>query len=264
MSENSRTRARPLAVSLLVALLGYGGYAAANVAFLLMLLPLLPLVPFGGRRLLRPVFDGFLRVLTRWYLPLVGGYRIAELSGCERVPKGSVVVYAPNHRSRIDAPLLLGLLPGCGAVIKSTYAGLPVFSSLVKYFDFVSVNQHSLDSLRKAVDKCRYLMDRGTSMIIFPEGTRARSGRLGRFHDLAFRLAAESGAPVVPVAVHFDGPILAKRPGSILPWRRLELRIRFLEPQTHRPGQTHLELSERVRSVLARELELLDKGTIWE
>ena len=99
---------------------------------------------------------------------------------------------------------------------------------------------------------------------MFPEGTRARSGRLQHFNRIAFQLALASGAPVWPVIVHSTCPFMAKVPGSIFPQGQNEFRIRFLDRECPRPDDDAISLCDRVHRRMAQELKILDAGTVWE
>jgi 1-acyl-sn-glycerol-3-phosphate acyltransferase len=248
--------------------LGYLSYLTANVIFLIGVMPLYLLLgltraPFR-RRLIRSLFRGYCVFLTQFYLPLLKVYRVKEISGRERVPQGQPVVYVSNHRSRIDAILLLGLLRDTATVIKSTYAKLPVFASFVKHLDFAGVDQDSLRSIGNAVHRVKGFVADGKSMLIFPEGSRAKTGRLQPFRDLAFRIAMDAKVPVAPVLCHSTLPFMAKRRGSTFPPGTFDFTVKFLPLQNPEAGERPGDFAARVQRLMARELATLDKGTPWE
>lgn len=262
----SAERERPRVVSVAAAIVGYAGYLLYNVFFVLLAVPLLlVLSPFPRLRyrLIATAVPSALAFLTRVYLPALGIYRIAEISGRERALARGPAVYVGNHRGFLDGPMVLGLVRPTGWVLKTGYGRWPILSSLVRYFDLVEVDRESPRLLAAAQEKCRHLLQTGRNLLVFPEGTRARSGRLQRFHTLAFRTAVACGVPVVPVIVHSTGPFMARIPGSMFPRRPLVYRIRFLEPETAEPGETAEGLCDRVRRRMARELRELDRGTVW-
>ena len=104
----------------------------------------------------------------------------------------------------------------------------------------------------------------GKNLLIFPEGTRARSRRLQPFNRLAFDLALAAQVPVLPVVIHSTEPFMSKLPGSVFPRRRNYYRIRFLDPELPGAGDTATALSDRVHRRIAQELKSLDAGTSWE
>jgi 1-acyl-sn-glycerol-3-phosphate acyltransferase len=128
----------------------------------------------------------------------------------------------------------------------------------------VSIDARRLSSVAGALAACRRILSRGRRLLVFPEGTRARSGRLQAFHPLAFELALGAGVSVAPVIIHSTVPFMAKVPGSLFPRQRNEYRIRFLDPETARPEDTAESLCDRVHRRMALELKTLDAGTVWE
>jgi 1-acyl-sn-glycerol-3-phosphate acyltransferase len=164
----------------------------------------------------------------------------------------------------MDAIMILGLLPRTGVLIKARDTRQPMYGLLARHFDLVSVDRNSLSSVSASLDKCRRVIVGGKNMLVFPEGTRARSGRLQHFNRIAFQLALTSGARVVPVVIHSTQPFMARVPGSIFPRGRNEYRIRFLDPEMPRADDTAESLSDRVHRRMAEELKTLDAGTIWE
>ena len=255
------TRARYL----VTAVCGYALYLGGHLAFGALIVPLLlPLFPFPRlrRRLFLMVFNGFVRFLTRAYLPALGIYRIAELPHTEA--PATPAIYVANHRSRIDGPLLLGLIQDAGVVIKTAYGRNPLFAGFVRHLDFISVNPGSLASLASAGKRAAELFSRKKNLLVFPEGTRAAGGRMLPFREFAFRLAQDRGLPVVPVVVHTSLPFMTRRRGSMLPGRRFDVRVRFLAPQTPRPDERTGDFTGRIEQMIARELREMDRGTVWE
>ncbi len=246
---------------------GYLFYFGANALFLFFLLPLSLLAlaaPPVRKRLIRFSFSSYVVLLTRYVLPMLGVYRFAEISGLENTRICPSPIFVANHRSRIDGPVLLALLPRVGTIMKSSYARMPVFSSFVKNTDFVAVDSRSVSTIASAIDRCRELLTRGRGILIFPEGSRARSGRLLPFRDLAFKLSKETGHPVVPTIVHSDGAFMAKRPGSIFPAQVLRFTVRFLKPHTPGENESIADFNDRVHRTMVREIATLDEGTEWQ
>lgn len=247
--------------------LGYLSYLLAKMVFVLVGTPVLlvlTVMPAFKQRLLQTVALRFLTAFTRGWLPLLGVYRIAEISGWERVAEFQPAVCVANHRGFMDALLLLGLMPRTGVLIRSRDTRQAMYGLLARHFDLVSVNRHSLESVAASLEKSRRLLGEGKNLLVFPEGTRARSGRLQHFNRVAFDLALAARVPVLPVIIHSTEPFMAKVPGSIFPRRRNVFRIRFLDPETPRPDDDATALCDRVHRRMARELKQLDAGTRWD
>ena len=161
---------------------------------------------FCARRLARAIFPR----LVRHYCWL-GGFPLGlDLGKVPWAEIGSCIVVA-NHGSSLDV-LLLMLLPlgvGDGRVWAK---GWPFKKPLLGWL--MSLSGHLLVEDFNILPDARECLADGESLLVFPESSRTRSGLLGRFRDGAFLLAARTGRPVVPVAIH--GTYACFPPGQ--PW----------------------------------------------
>jgi 1-acyl-sn-glycerol-3-phosphate acyltransferase len=129
-------------------------------------------------------------------------------------------VYASNHTSNVDPPAvfyaLRRLFPRLRILYKAELRKLPV---LVWAFDaagFVPLERANPDQSRPAVDRAVTAIHDGNSFLIFPEGTRSRTGELLPFKKGGIVMAIKAQAPVIPVAV--SGGRAAMKKGSPLIW----------------------------------------------
>jgi 1-acyl-sn-glycerol-3-phosphate acyltransferase len=245
---------------------GYLSHGLGDLFFITMTIPLaalLALLPRYRYRLVRGIVSRYLVLMFQRVLTALGVYRIVEVSGLDRAQGEAPVVFVANHRGRLDGPLLLSYLQGTGVVVKSRYARRGTLAVLAWVFDFIPIEAQSLDSLATMTAAVRRLIERGTNLLIFPEGSRSVSGRLLPFRSAAFRLAVEEGRPVVPVIVHSTAPFMSKSFASFYPREPLRFRIRFLPPQWPAPAEKAEDLASRVHRLMARELRDLDSGTVW-
>jgi 1-acyl-sn-glycerol-3-phosphate acyltransferase len=110
-------------------------------------------------------------------------------------------IYVANHESQAD-PFLISLLPWeMKWLAKASLFRLPFAGWCLRMAGDIPVERGDAASAKEAMDKCRQWLALGVPLLIFPEGTRSPDGSLGRFRDGAFRLALETGAQIVPVAV---------------------------------------------------------------
>ncbi len=125
-------------------------------------------------------------------VPFMAPVTLEDRSGGIETP----VIFTPNHTSSVD-PYLFGLLPYENAFITSWPFNIPVYNLLMRMARYINSNE----GWDRVQAEGRALLDRGCSLIIWPEGHRTRSGALGRFRSGAFRLACLTGRPVVPVCI---------------------------------------------------------------
>jgi 1-acyl-sn-glycerol-3-phosphate acyltransferase len=133
-----------------------------------------------------------------------------------RLPgKGPYVVVA-NHQSMLDILLISRVRREMKWMAKESLFKIPWFGWMFVLSGDIPIRRGDADSATGALQKARDYLARGMSVMIFPEGTRSRTGKLGTFKSGAFRLAIEAGVPVVPIAV--TGTAAGYPKGS--PWVR--------------------------------------------
>lgn len=126
------------------------------------------------------------------------------VEGLENIPKGRPCVFAGNHRSYYDIPLLLASLDKPhGILAKEELEKIPLLNRWMKLLGCVFVQRDDLRASVRALNDATAIVESGKSFVIFPEGTRYKGeeGGAGEFKAGAFRIAVKTGAPVVPVAI---------------------------------------------------------------
>jgi 1-acyl-sn-glycerol-3-phosphate acyltransferase len=141
-----------------------------------------------------------------------------EVTGREHLIPAAV--YACNHSSNIEPPAvfvaLRSLFPRLSVLYKAELRKLPVLVWVFDAAGFVPLERGNPGQSRPAVDKAAESLRAGSSFVIFPEGTRSRTGELLPFKKGGFLMAIKAQAPIVPVAV--TGARAAMRKGSPLIW----------------------------------------------
>ena len=163
-----------------------------------------------------------------------------DIQGRERIPRGPVV-YASNHSSMFDIWALAASLPGSTRfVAKAELGRIPLVGLAMKQAGHIMINRQvkakAMESYAEAGEKIKS----GFSPIVFPEGTRSRTGEMLPFKTTPFALAIAAQVPVVPVYVHDTFKILPKGAWRM---RAMPIRIRIGEPV----ATTGLTLEDRVK-----------------
>lgn len=156
-------------------------------------------------------------------LPTLLVYRVRAI-GVRNVPRRGPVVLAPNHFSQMDHFFVgLYLRRKIRFMAKSQLFGPPVLTYIFKHGGVFPVRRGQGDE--EAFKTAFTLLDQGEMVLIYAEGGRSRSGRLGEPKPGIGRIALESGVPIVPVAIH--GSAAVRR------WKRLrfpKVTVQFGEP----------------------------------
>ncbi|HEY3279755.1 MAG TPA: lysophospholipid acyltransferase family protein [Gemmatimonadales bacterium] len=144
--------------------------------------------------------------------------------GLEHIPPGQPVIYASNHSSMFDIWALFATLPGSVRfVAKRELFRIPLLGQAMRAAGHIPIDRAVKARAFEAYDDAARIIKRGFSPVVFPEGTRSRTGELLPFKNAPFALAIAAQVPVVPVYVHRTFEILPK--GA---WRLQPRPIRLL------------------------------------
>jgi 1-acyl-sn-glycerol-3-phosphate acyltransferase len=137
--------------------------------------------------------------------------QMLPFTGIETVVTGqqnltrSPSVYIVNHRSYIDPVVALHLVPGV-IIAKAELSKWPLIGAGAAMAGVIFVQRSDRNSRGAAYETMSGLLQKGFSLIVFPEGTTTRAPGLLPFRSGAFRLAATHNVPVVPMAIEFENP----------------------------------------------------------
>ena len=143
------------------------------------------------------VFD---EITRRWARGVLGGARIqGKLIDYDHVPQDAPVVFASNHQSWFDIFLLAALIPRhMRFVSKKELSRIPLLGRAMAQSGHIFIDRENRQRAFGAYDDAALAIRRGTSAVVFPEGTRSRSGELQPFKKGPFVLAIAAQVPVVP------------------------------------------------------------------
>jgi 1-acyl-sn-glycerol-3-phosphate acyltransferase len=205
--------------------------------------------PFDRRRVM-------LHLFTCWwayFYVLANPLWRCRVIGRDRLPWKGPAVIVVNHLSLVDILVLHGLFRPFKWVSKASNFRIPFLGWNMALNGYVPITRGAADSARRMLARCRELLGKGCPVLFFPEGTRSANGELQPFKDGAFRLAKETGVPVIPVAMSGTYETLPKH--GIVLRNRMDAVIEVLEPIDPAGYPNAAALREAARGAIAAALE---------
>ena len=181
------------------------------------------------------------------------GVRV-DVAGLERLEPGRTYVFVANHQSIYDIPILFWSLPFQLRIIaKESLGRIPFLGWHLRRTGHMLVDRKRPDR-SKIFGWASRLTSNGLSLIVFPEGTRSRDGRVAPFKGGSFFLALQAGLPVVPLSVIGSRHVMLKGRLATYPG---DVRLVVHAPIDTRglAGADPREFGERVRRIIAPDAE---------
>ena len=196
------------------------------------------------------------KVAQAWARQLlwIGGISVT-IRGLENLTPGRSYIYMANHQSNYDIPVLLGRLPAQFRwLAKAELFKIPVFGQSMRGCGYISIDRSNRKKAFASLAEAAETIRSGTSVMIFPEGTRSDDGRIKGFKKGGFVLSVDAGVPIVPIILTgtFD----------IMPKGRLMVRSRPVTMTICPPietadytRKTKDQLIEKVRTTMMTQFE---------
>jgi 1-acyl-sn-glycerol-3-phosphate acyltransferase len=207
--------------------------------------------PFDPRRTWLHRFTCFWASLYTWFNPAWP----VRIEGRERIRDGETYVMVANHLSLLDILVLFRLFAHFKWVSKIENFRVPFIGWNMTLNRYVKLRRGDRASVVQMMKACRETLAAGSSLMMFPEGTRSPDGRMRSFKTGAFELALECRRPILPIAILGTSDALPKR-GFVLQGRH-PITISVLEelPYESFAADSAEALAQRVRGQIAAHLE---------
>ena len=169
------------------------------------------------------------RVATQWAKSIlwVSGIRVT-VKGALSSDLSNSYIFMSNHASNFDIPVLFSSLPiQFRWLAKVELFKIPIFGAAMRGAGYISIDRSDQKSAFQSLARAAHLIRAGTSVMIFPEGTRSWDGNLQHFKKGGFVMAVDAGVPVVPIIITGTYDVMPKSRWRI---ERRPVSLEILEP----------------------------------
>jgi len=178
-----------------------------------------------------------------------------SITGRKNVDPKKAYVMACNHQSLIDIPVIYRVFVHFKWVAKASLFKIPVIGWNLSLNRHIRLERSSTKSQRKMLRLCAKNLQNGSSIMIFPEGTRSRDGKLRAFKEGAFLIAMQQKTDILPIVL--DGSYKTLPEKGFFPNGKQNIKLHVLPPVPYE-SYKHLgvrQLSEHIHGIMAAELD---------
>lgn len=177
-----------------------------------------------------------------------------NLYGIENIPEDETVLFISNHQSNFDIALFLGCIDKKkGFVAKSEMGKIPILNTWMKKIDCVFMDRSSIRKSAQSIAEATKLLKSGRSMVIFPEGTRSKTGYLNEFKSGSFKLATKSKVKIIPVTINNSSSLMEKNNNKIKPGK-VEMYIHTPVETINLTKEEEEHLPSNIKSIIETKL----------
>lgn len=181
-----------------------------------------------------------------------------HVRGREHIKRGKSYVFVANHQGAFDIFMIYGFLGvPIKWVMKAGLEKIPFVGAACRAAGFIFVDNSSSKAAARSVREAERALKSGASIAIFPEGSRTKTGRLGRFKKGAYQMAADQHLPIIPITL--NGPF------DVLPIGSLNLHRRPMEMVIHEaiPAESMDPSHEGLQQMANRTREIIE-SSLWD
>lgn len=189
----------------------------------------------------------------------IAGARL-EIEGQENIPAEGAHIFMPNHQSTFDILVLFAGLPDQFRwLAKQELFRIPLFGLCMRQCGYIPIDRSDRKKAVASMNKAAQRIHDGTSVVVFPEGTRSADGRLLPFKKGGFILAMQAKVPIIPVAIDGSCRVQRKHTRTVHPGT---IRVTIFPPIPTKDlvASDRDALMEMVRHPISRALEAGEDG----
>jgi 1-acyl-sn-glycerol-3-phosphate acyltransferase len=221
------------------------------VMFPIALLTFALTLPFDPRRYLLHRVTSFWASLYTWLNPAWP----VTVTGTEKIDEKEPCVFVANHLSLVDILVMFRIFRHFKWVSKVENFRVPFIGWNMSLNRYIRLRRGDSSSVVQMMRECERTLGEGSSIMMFPEGTRSPSGRMRQFKPGAFDIALKSGVPIHPIVLKGTADVLPKR-GFVLQGRHpISIEVLDRIPFEHFEGMSVEKLTAHVRDLIASHLD---------
>ena len=206
---------------------------------------------FDKRLIALNVLTSFWASIYIWLNPIWS----ITINGRKNVDTKKAYVMVCNHQSYLDIPVIFRSFLNFKWVAKASLFKVPIVGWNMWLNRSIKIERSSTKSQRRMLNKCGEHIRNGSSVMIFPEGTRARNGKLRTFREGAFLIALQEKTDILPMVI--DGSYKALPEKGLIPKNSQKVCLNILSPIPYETfnNMNVRDLAEHVHKIVALELE---------
>jgi 1-acyl-sn-glycerol-3-phosphate acyltransferase len=227
------------------------------ILFVGALLIWLVTAPFDRRLRILHLYSSAWAALYTYVFP----YWTVRIRDRDRIRNGATYVLVSNHQSLLDILVLFRLYKHYKWVSKSEIFRVPFVGWNMVLNRYIAIRRGDRTDARRMMSDCATALRGGSSIMMFPEGTRSPNGELREFRHGAFTLAHEHGIPILPIVL--DGTTNALPKHGLVLRERADIVVQVLHPIDATAFADADALKDHVRTRMADTLAQLraERGT---
>lgn len=149
-----------------------------------------------------------------------------EVEGLENIQKGQSYVFVANHASLFDVWLIYGWLPVVFKwIMKQELRKMPFVGVGCHAAGHIFIDRRNPRAAKESLEHAKTILTDGVSLVVFPEGTRSKTGEVQSFKRGAFQVAFDLGLPVVPISLSGLHDVVPKGSLFVRPFTRTKMKV---------------------------------------
>jgi len=216
--------------------------------------------PFDRRLRLLHLFTCFWASIYTWLMP---AWRI-RIEGRENVRKDAAYMVVSNHQSQLDILIAFRLFFHFKWVSKIEMFRVPLIGWNMTLNRYVKLKRGDKESVEQMLRECEVHLDEGSSVFMFPEGTRSPDGEVKAFKLGAFQMALKKKMPILPVVISGTNKALPKYSMNFTGVQKIYIKIFEEIPYSAFEKLSAEDTAQMVRQLIIEKLKVMNKYTLGE